>query len=488
MRKRFEDELELGIKLISDTPVLLGSRDEFPALVMALLTLYNSVDYRDKVLDIIEDAIMKGKKRTGCPGLNLWQIFVLAEVRLGLNLNYDRLASMVHSDSVLRQLLGIESETSFRRIDIKYQRIVDNVHLLNDKILRKINQVIVSFAHNITGVKTDKLRLKSDSFVVEINVHFPTDYNLLFDSARKALGVVKRVLVIYPEIIDGWRKLENWNKILKNKAREIGVIGKSGGKTKKVREKKIVLKYINKSKTLAEKLLKTKESLPQNTTKDFANKIELERFIGFILKHIDLLERRIILEEKIPHEEKIFSIFEEYTEWISKGKRNIELGKKLSITSDQYGFILDYYVMNNESDSQIVEVVGERIKLNYINIFSWSYDKGYWHKRNKEYLQEFVEIVVMPKKGKKNKEEKEEESKSIFKKLRNKHSAVESNINELEHSGLNKCLDKGEDGFLRYIGLSVAAFNLKKAGKILMKNEIEKLKKSEKRKLKSASW
>jgi len=99
---------------------------------------------------------------------------------------------------------------------------------------------------------------------------------LLFDSARKSLDIVKRFLSIYPEIVDGWRKLENWNKILKNKSREIGIIGKSGGKTKKTREKQAVLEYLNKSKTLAEKLSKTKKKLPQNTTKDFVNKIELE--------------------------------------------------------------------------------------------------------------------------------------------------------------------------------------------------------------------
>jgi len=43
----------------------------------------------------------------------------------------------------------------------------------------------------------------------------------------------------------------------------------------------------------------------------------------------------------------------------------------------------------------------------------------------------------MPKKGKPNKQETEEQHKPNFKKLRNKHSAVESNINELEHRGLD---------------------------------------------------
>lgn len=487
MRKRFEDELELDRKLISETPIFLKSRDEFPALVMALLSLYKTPKFRNQIFDLLEEKILKGKKKTGRPGLSLWQIFVLAEVRLALNIDYDRLSSMVHSDSVLRQLLGIESITGFHRIDISYQRILDNVHLLDDKTIKQINHVIVSFSHDVYEVsETTKLQLKTDSFVLETNVHFPTDYNLLLDSSNKALDIISKFQNTYPTI-EGWRKIEEWRKALKNASRSIGVIGKSGGKEKKEREKKEVSKYLIKARKLVTKLKISKVNLPQKTTFDLVSIVSIERFITLIVKHIDLLERRVIKEEKIPHEEKIFSIFEEFTEWISKGKRNIELGKKVSITTDQFGFIIDYHIMNKESDSQIVIATAERIKLSFKNIFSWSFDKGYWHTENKEYLKNMVENVIMPKKGKPNKIEKEEEHKPLFKKLRNKHSAVESNINELENSGLDKCLDKGENGFARYTGLGVVAFNLKKVGKKLIQIELIKLEKAEKRKLKSAA-
>ena len=54
---------------------------------------------------------LKEKKRTGRKGLTIWQIFVLAQFRLALNIDYDRLHFMVNTNSVLRQLLGIETET-----------------------------------------------------------------------------------------------------------------------------------------------------------------------------------------------------------------------------------------------------------------------------------------------------------------------------------------------------------------------------------------
>ncbi|MBF8278530.1 MAG: hypothetical protein HW390_3603 [Candidatus Brocadiaceae bacterium] len=87
----------------------------------------------------------------------------------------------------------------------------------------------------------------------------------------------------------------------------------------------------------------------------------------------------------------------------------------------------------------------------------------------------------MSKKGKKNKAEQEEESSKTFKKLRHKHSAVESDINRLEHHGLDRCLDKGLHGFKRYCSLGVLAANLHKLGNVLLekaRKQSEKLRKA----------
>ena len=210
--------------------------------------------------------------------------------------------------------------------------------------------------------------------------------------------------------------------------------------------------------------------MPLNDIIDLVKSLELDCFIGLIDKHIDLVKRRLINGEKIPHQEKIFSLFEQYTEWITKGKSrpNVELGKKLSITTDQYGLIIDYQIMENESDSEIVLTTADRVLQKY-NIQSWSFDKGYWHKDNKWLLSTQVKEVIMPKKGKRNITETEEEKSPKFKKLRNKHSAIESNINELEHSGLDRCPDKGYHGFKRYIGIGIIAHNLQRIGKELLK-------------------
>ena len=98
-----------------------------------------------------------------------------------------------------------------------------------------------------------------------------------------------------------------------------------------------------------------------------------------------------------------------------------------------------------------------------------------------------IEQVILPKKGKHNKEDKARESDPAFKKLRNAHSAVESNINMLEHHGLNRCLDKGIKGYKRCVGLSVLAYNLHILGNVLKAKTQADEAKREKRRLKQAA-
>ena len=63
----------------------------------------------------------------------------------------------------------------------------------------------------------EALRLKTDSFVLKTNVHFPTDLNLLWDSARKCLDTVEKLRSIIP--VKGMRKLKYIRKEFKSQFR-----------------------------------------------------------------------------------------------------------------------------------------------------------------------------------------------------------------------------------------------------------------------------
>ena len=413
MRKRFEQQMTLGRLPISETRIPLKKRSgALPKLSAALKEIFITQEWNGRVFEILEAKITKGKQQTGRPGMDLWQIFVLSQVRLCQNISYDELHHIANHDSLIRQLMGVEKDFGYERYEFEYQTMVDNVSLLDDETVRELNQVIIEFGHSVFKKKEgDPLRCKTDSFVVESNVHFPTDYNLLWDCARKSLDMVDKLLKKYPEVA-GWRKKGDWYRQLKNSMRAVGNACSSGGKNKEQRVKQAVGYYLSKARALQDKLKNSKEDLPTGDSMDVLTHLNLDHYMDLFDKHIDLLDRRLIKGEQIsyaelvnsvPHEEKMFSIFEEYTEWITKGKShpNVELGKMLAITTDQYHLIVDYRVMDHQSDSEMVKPIVEDLTKLY-NIISWSFDKGYWRKSNKALLEEHVDKVVMPKKGKCN--------------------------------------------------------------------------------------
>jgi len=299
----------------------------------------------------------------------------------------------------------------------------------------------------------------------------------LWDSSRKCLDIIAK---LQKEIdLPGWRKIKHIRKIIKSIFRAASHQVFKGKNEK--HKKQSVKKYLQHTQALVyrcEAIFSNTVILGDSPTLLLAL-VDLKRYKDYAVKMIDLTGRRLIKNEIIPAAEKIYSIFEPHTEWINKGKLNkkVELGHLLLITTDQYQFIVDYKVMENEKDPAQIPSLITRIKQKFKaqKIYSQSVDKGFYSKDNFEaLLKSSIQEVIMPKKGKLNTEEKQRESSKQFKKLRYAHSAVESNINMLEHHGLNRCVDKGLHGYKRYVGLSVLAYNLHILGNCLIAQEKQK--------------
>jgi len=478
MRKRFELQLSIGQTPISEIYINPKSKNALDQLIAALKELYCNKEYNDKIFSIIEKYLPAVDANNGRPGMNLWTVFVLSQVRLCLGLGYDMLHNLSNNHSLLRKLLGISDMFGEEPFVFEYQNIYDNVSKLSDAMLVELNDLIVDFGHREVFKKkeTTTLHLKTDSFVVESNVHFPTDYNLLWDCSRKCLDTVSYFLKKYPQI-EGWRKIKNWRCDMKSLMRSVGRISSGGGKNKLEKLQKASRLYLEKNRLLFQKLLHEKDRLPLNNGIDLAQHCLLDYYIQLLVKHIDLVDRRILKGEIIPHAEKMMSIFEGYTEWVVKGKFRpaVELGKKISITSDQFDLILYHKVMDNEQDRDVVVEIADQMLSKYKRIDSMSFDKGHWNADNKALLELEIPHVILPKLGKLTAGEKEIEQSRIFKRLKNKHSAIESNINELEHRGLDHCPDRNYFHFRTYIALGVCAYNLKKIGKKILENQLQEI-------------
>jgi len=321
MRKRFEQQLSFGQIPIEDLKLSAKTKNSLNELLAALQVIYMNKEYNEKIFSVLEKYICSDKKQTGRKGMDLWHIFVLSQVRMCMNTSYNILHDLANNHKNLRKLMGIEKVFGFEPIEFEYQNIYDNISLLSDQMLKEINAIVLEFGHREVFKKkeTSALRLKTDSFVVESNVHFPTDYNLLWDCARKCLDTVYKFLGKYPGI-KGWRKIHNWKAEMKGLMRELGKASASGGKGKQERVLLSAKRYLTKANALLNKLQTELPDFPVLDKTDLLYVIALEGFMDLLAKHIDLTKRRIIQGESIPHSEKMFSIFETYNRMDQKRK------------------------------------------------------------------------------------------------------------------------------------------------------------------------
>jgi transposase, IS5 family len=479
MRKRFETQLTLGLTPIAEV-VFAKNRDELAPTLAALKHIFVTPSLNEQVFAIVEEKIASGSKNfKGREGMTLWQILVLATCRLTLDADYDRMWDFANHHSLIRKIMQVSSN-SFTGEDPSFglQTIKDNLMLLDEETVMKINELVVAEAHEFVLKKNEKLVIKSDTYVLETNVHFPTDYNLLLDASRKCLDVMQFCKRAHG--FEGWRKLQSWRSELKSMSRALGKACSGTGKNKAKAIESAANQYLLQARKLYQKIdqsvIENIERIVKDKKLEDLIENDLVFFMSMLKKHIDLVERRLIKSETIPTEEKVYSIFELHTEWISKGKVNksVELGHNMLISSDQFGFILRWRVIEKQHDSALVIALADDLLHKYKDrIRAMSFDKGFYSQENKALLALVIPQVIMPKKGNKNVKEKEEEPSKSFKKLRYAHSAVESNINQLEHHGLNRCPDKGLHRFKTYAALGVLSYNLNKLGRILLENEVK---------------
>jgi len=490
MRKKFEPQLQIGQVDIADMQFDLQSRDEIPKILIGLQHIFTTPELQEKALEILEDIIPDDiDKSHGRPGMELWNLFVLACLRVNCKWDFDKVHEMANQHHSIRLMLG---HGIFDEHRYSLQAIKDNFALLTPTVIDQLNQLVVQAAHDLLPTEeTAELKGQCDSWVVETNVHYPTNNNLLFDAIRKAIAIIAYVCFRFQ--ISGWRQWQHHIDTIKSLFNGVRKIRRSSSKNKQTQAKRdeeirqAYEKYLDRIESLIprieESLKLAKEKVLSKSAEvreAWLAKIEsVDGFVSHAKIQIDQIRRRIFNGETIPHIEKIFSVFETQTEWISKGKAGVsqELGLRVAILKDQFGFILNHQVMRGLTDDKVAISITREAKQLFANLIQCSYDKGFWSPQNYAVLTTILKTVVLPKKGGLSKAEKERQCAPEFVQGRCHHPAVESAINALENHGLDRCLDRGMDGFDRYISIAVVARNMQLLGHILQQQRLETLRK-----------
>src|SRR5258708_21806932 len=99
-----------------------------------------------------------------------------------------------------------------------WRRIRDNVCLLKPETLVKINQLVVGAGYVLVPEAIESVR--GDSFVVETNIHYPTESSLIGDGLRKVVNLAVAVAKQRDE--PAWRQFRHLLKKVKGIVRQIG--------------------------------------------------------------------------------------------------------------------------------------------------------------------------------------------------------------------------------------------------------------------------
>jgi transposase, IS5 family len=475
MRKAFSDQRRLDCRGVLEVELNLNCRDEIVPILRAIQHVYEQPKLRKQILDLIrQDVNQVASPDLGRKGMDYWQILVLAAVRLGCDLDYDKLQDLAENHGALRHIMGIGDWSD--DVDFNWRCIQDNVCHLKPATIEKISHAIVAEGHRLEPKAAEQAR--ADFFVVETNIHWPTDSSLIRDGIRKIL----ELCVAIDEVlhVGGWRQAEHILKRIKKLARNIDRIGSRKGAKYQERLQSEYTRLLDLSSKIvrrAQRLL-----LAAETGKQPALTASVEQLRGFIERTervCNIARRRVLDGETVPNEEKLFSIFEPHTQLYKRGKAGepVQFGRMALVYEDSAGFISHSYVLGRDELERDVIVPQTKILKKRLKgaLKGVSFDRGCHSPENQRLLAALVNEPCLPKPGANQAAEQESTATVSFRQARQRHPGVESAIGALQSgNGLERCRDRTEVGLERYVALGVLGRNLHVLGKLLIAREARK--------------
>lgn len=474
MRKAHASQLRLDASPVLEVQLNLNCRDEVIPVLRALQHVYGQPQIRDEILRLInQDVNGKSSRRFGREGMNYWEILVLAAVRLGCNYDYDKLQDLAENHRALRQIMGL-GDWDGEEFDAR--RIQDNITKLRPETIQKINHLIVAAGGKLAPEASETVR--ADSFVVETNIHYPTESTLIRDGLRKVVKLCALMAGLLN--VSGWRQHRHLHRKAKKLSRKIERIAARKGNNYKKRLQAAYGELLDLAGTItsrAHELRKTAQTLANIDGFEVSDlDRELERFLQRTEHVCGTARRRVLEGEDVPNSDKLFSIFETHTQLYKRGKAGepIQFGRLVLVYEDGAGFITDYSVLPREAHDRDVVIEQTRTLQDRLEgrIHSASFDRGFHSPENQEALAEIVAQPCLAMPGSQQSRAQEEQGGVAFHKARQRHPGIESAIGALQcGNGLERCRDRTEKGFDRYVGVAVLGRNLHVLGKLLIAAE-----------------
>jgi IS5 family transposase len=393
--------------------------------------------------DIISGCKQSDFGRKDMPSVE--QIFRAAIYKEMKQLDYRELEYDQSDSRICSQFLKIDQMRpySFQM----FQKYISKIKAENlEQVLFALNKIAIG-----EGLE-DIEKLRQDSTVIESNIHYPTNNSLVWDCIKEShrlLTHLKKEMsdLDYRDYTKSAKKLYFKINVTKSKDKRVDLF----------RQQLITFtKCINQ----VSNVIKKKDHC------SFEAKciiVALEKHLPIMQQVFNMSHRKEIENEKVPNEEKLFSIYEQHTDIIVKGAREVQFGHKINLSTGKSNLILSCDVLRgNVADSVLFQPTIEKVISVYDIIPRDSATDGCYASLNN--------IEYATKKGIKNivfnkvvgSLKNIVSSSNIETRLKKWRSGIEANISNLKR-GFNivRCNWKGFAHFCSKVMWSALAYNIR---------------------------
>ncbi len=435
-----------------------------------LQTIASFLDDQATLVEQVRQDLVRGLKnpntgRSGITPAQTLRSLILMRVK---NWDYRELRERINDGYTLRGFTDFDSHPV-----PKHDAFNRAFNRLTPATMRAINRAVIQSAVQL-GLEDGK-QLRVDTTVVETNIHYPTDATLLWDTVRTVTRLIDK---LHEELPRGVQGFTNRTRSARRRMQELERMSAAQRHTQQEPKYRELLRITG-------QVLESARQVVKKTAKikgvDVLGRVVIDQlcqqitaYCGLGDKVMDQTRRRVLAGEQVPTEEKVYSIFEDHTHLIKRGKERkpVEFGHKVFLAESAQGLITDYQVLEgNPADSNQVKTSLDR----HQEVFHrapelYAGDRGFYSADNTQHCEQAgVSQVCIPQRGGQKTAERETLERSrAFKKGQRFRVGIEGRISVLFRGrGMKRCRAKGRERFEVLVGAAVLANNLLRIADLL---------------------
>ena len=395
-----------------------------------------------------KDLRRHGLKETGRQGLPAESVLRCGLLKQHRQLSYEELAFHLEDSASFRAFARLP-----RSWTPKKSVLHKTISVIRAETWEAINRAVLVSARE-ERIEPGRM-VRVDSTVTAALMHEPSDSSLLWDAAR----VMVRLLNDADTLIGGSLVWRDHHRAAKKRAHAIKF---TRGRPNRLQHYRALIKITRATLAYLDQAAKQLWQVPDPIAVALWQG-EFHHFRPLIERIIWQTERRVLCGEQVAAGDKIVSLFEPHADIIVKGRRDVDYGHKLNLTTGRSGLILDLVIeAGNPADSErFLPMVDRHIDFYGQAPHQAAADGGYASRNNLSQAKaRGVRDMAFHKKAGLRIEDMVK-SRWVYRKLKNFRAGIEAGISCLKRAyGLTRCTWRGLDHFKAYVWSSVVAFNL----------------------------